>query len=109
MVTAMVTAFMQGLSRSTAAAIDLLVNAFGGNRFANWPTCGSKSAADSQGGELGSQLLNLLLLSQDERPGTGWPRQPVRFGNPSGWGAHRIQSLPEMQTGIRLPSRVQQG
>jgi transposase len=30
MVTAMVTVFMQGLSRSTAAAIDLLGNAFGG-------------------------------------------------------------------------------
>ena len=32
-----------------------------------------------QGGELGAQLLDLLLLSQDERPGTRWPRQPVRF------------------------------
>jgi len=33
----------------------------------------------SQSGELGSQLLDLLLLSQDERPGSGWPRPPVRF------------------------------
>jgi hypothetical protein len=32
----------------------------------------------SYGGELGAQLL-YLLMSQDERPGTGWPRQPVRF------------------------------
>jgi len=33
----------------------------------------------SQSGELGTQLLDLLLLSQDDRPGTGWPRKPVRF------------------------------
>lgn len=34
---------------------------------------------DSQGGELGTQLLDLLLLSQDQRTNSNWCRQPVRF------------------------------
>jgi hypothetical protein len=59
-----------------------------------------------QGGESAAQLLDLLLLSQDERPRIGWPLQPVRVANASRRGAHLTQSLPEIQTGNRAPSRV---
>jgi hypothetical protein len=33
----------------------------------------------SQSGELGTQLLDLLLLSQEQRTNSNWCRQPVRF------------------------------
>ena len=33
----------------------------------------------SQSGELGTQLLDLLLLSQQQRTNSNWCRQPVRF------------------------------
>ena len=61
-----------------------------------------------QGSELGSELLHLLLLSQDEIFGIGWARQPGRLRNASRRSADLRQSLQEMQTGIRTPSRVQQ-
>jgi hypothetical protein len=61
-----------------------------------------------QGGEPAPQLINLLLLSQDQISGTGRESQSVRFLNPSRCGVYRMQSLPEKQTGIGPPSRVQQ-
>jgi hypothetical protein len=67
------------------------------------------SQLSGQGGELAAQLLDLLLLGQDELPGLGWPRQPIHFWNPGRRAAHHRRYLPEMQPGIRLPSRVQQG
>jgi hypothetical protein len=97
-VTAMVTVFMQGLSRSTAAAIDLLGDAFGGivvsDRFSsyNYFPLGQRhlcwahvirdltAIAERQGasGEIGSELLALQqqLFAQWHRykDGTiGWP------------------------------------
>jgi hypothetical protein len=33
----------------------------------------------SKSGELGTQLLDLLLLSQEQRTNSNWCRQPVRF------------------------------
>jgi hypothetical protein len=69
-----------------------------------------------QGGELAAQLLDLLLLglklsllNQDEGSDGRRSCQPVRFCNPSRSCAHHRRSLPVMQPGIKLPSRVQQG
>ena len=69
-----------------------------------------------QGGELAAELivllfesLNLLLLSEDQRSDTGWCCKPIRFCYHGRRGAHHRGSLPEMQTGIKLPSRVQEG
>ena len=51
---------------------------------------------------------NLLRRRQDEEiPGLGWPRQPVRLKNPGGWWGHHRQSRTEMQTGIIPPSWLQ--
>ena len=98
MVTAMVTVFMQGLSRSTAAAINLLGNAFGGivvsDRFSvyNYFPLGQRqlcwahvirdltAIAERQGasGEIGAELLALQqqLFAQWHRYKDGtidWP------------------------------------
>ena len=69
-----------------------------------------------QGGELIEEFvvlppesLNLLLLSQDQLSGTCRPRQPVSIWNPSRRCAHHRKYLPEMQAGIKLPSRVKRG
>jgi len=62
-----------------------------------------------QGGELEPQLLDLLMLGQDEGLNRSWSRQPVRFLNPGRRGAHPMRSLPEIQLGIKMPSRVQRG
>ena len=63
-----------------------------------------------QGGKLATELvvlppesLNFLLQGQDQRSDAGWGCQPVGFWNPSWRGAHRIQSLPDMQLGIWPP------
>ena len=57
-----------------------------------------------QGGELNAQLIVFLLLSQDQSPGSGWPRRPVRVRNAS-WGcAHHRRILPEMKPGFKLLS-----
>ena len=64
---------------------------------------------DSQGGELAAELLDLLLLGQDELSGLGWPQLPIRVWNPVRRRAHHRRSLPVMQPGIKLQSRVQQG
>jgi len=68
-----------------------------------------------QGGELAAELvvllpesLNLLLLSEDQRSDAGWCCQSIRFWNPGRRGSHHRRSLPEMQPGIKLQSRVQQ-
>ena len=58
-----------------------------------------------QGGELAAERLNLLLLGQDEPSGRGWPQQTIRIWNPGRRRAHHRRSLPEMQPGIKLPSR----
>ena len=70
----------------------------------------------SQGDELAAELvvllpesLNLLLLNEDQRSDAGWCCQPIRFWNPGRRAAHHRRSLPVMQPGIKLPSRVQQG
>ena len=55
------------------------------------------------------ESLNLLLLSQDQLSGTCRPRQPVSIWNPSRRCAHHRKYLPEMQAGIKLPSRVKRG
>ena len=62
-----------------------------------------------QGGELAAELLDLLLLGQDERSGLRWSQQPISAWNPGRRRAHHRRSLPEMQAGIKQPSRVQQG
>jgi len=69
-----------------------------------------------QGGELAAELivllsesLNLLLLSEDQRSDADWCCQPIRFWYRGRRGAHHRRSLSVMQTGIKLPSRVQQG
>ena len=56
-----------------------------------------------------SESLNLLLLREDQRSDAGWCCQPIRFWYPGRRGAHHRRSLPVMQTGIKLPPRVQQG
>ena len=53
--------------------------------------------------------LNLALLSEDRLSDNGRATQPDRFWIPSRRDAHHRWSLPEMQAGIKLPSRVQQG
>ena len=70
----------------------------------------------SQGGELAAELIvllpesqNLLLLNENQRSDAGWCCQPIRFWNPGRRAAHHRRSLPEMQPGIKLSSRVQQG
>ena len=62
----------------------------------------------SQGGELNAQLIDFLLLSQDERPCSVWPRQPVRLRNASRGCVHHRQILPEMKPGFKLLSTAQQ-
>jgi hypothetical protein len=69
-----------------------------------------------QGGELVAEFvvlrpesLNLLLLSEDQRSDAGWCCQPISFWNPSRRCAHHRKSLPEMQAGIKLASRVRRG
>jgi hypothetical protein len=52
-----------------------------------------------------TQHPNLLLLRKDQRPDTGWRRQPVSSLNSRRRSGHRKQSPDKMQTGIRLPSR----
>ena len=54
-----------------------------------------------QGGELAAELivllpenLNLLLLSEDQRPEAGWCRQLDRFWNPGRRCAHHRRSMP---------------
>jgi hypothetical protein len=99
----------------------LETRAIAGGRFGGV----ARAAADSlpqvrqlggQGGELVAEFvvllpesLNLLLLSQDQLSGTCRPRQPVRIWNPSRRCAHHRKSLPEMQAGIKMPSRVKRG
>ena len=68
-----------------------------------------------QGGQLNAELLDILLLllamlDQLKKSSTNADRcgGPVRFLNPSWWRAHCMKSLPEMQPGIKLASRVQQ-
>ena len=61
----------------------------------------------SQGAELAAELLDLLLLGQDELSGLGWPQQPIRIWNTGRRPAHHRRSLPVIQPGIKLPSRVQ--
>jgi hypothetical protein len=56
---------------------------------------------------LAAELLDLLLLGQDELSGLGWPQQPIRVWNPGRRRAPHRRSLPEMQPGIKLQSRVQ--
>jgi hypothetical protein len=54
-----------------------------------------------QAGELGAELLDLLLLGQNQLSGTGRPRQPVRalLLNPPGtW--YRLQEATGGQLGI---------
>jgi hypothetical protein len=62
-----------------------------------------------QGGELGVQFLVLLVLGEKQLSDAGWSCQPVRFWNPGRRWAHHRRFLHEMQAGIKLPSRVQQG
>jgi hypothetical protein len=61
-----------------------------------------------KGGELGAQLLVLLLLKHDERPVSGWPRQPDRVRNTSRGCAHHRRIPPEMQPRFKLLSTAQQ-
>jgi hypothetical protein len=60
-----------------------------------------------QGGELVAELVDLLLLEKYELSGLGWPRQPICFWNRGRRRADHRRSLPEIQPGIKLLSRVQ--
>jgi hypothetical protein len=53
--------------------------------------------------------LNLALQSEDQLSDSGGARQLDRFRDPNRRCAHHRRSLPEMQPGIQLLSRVQLG
>ena len=61
----------------------------------------------SQGGELVTEFVDLLMLSKNQLSGSTRPRRAAPFWNFGRWRAHHRNSLSEMQAGFRQLQSVQ--